>query len=158
MLRYIKLLCVLLLTVLTGCSYIYGGDNSFIQNRDTDYLKAKSIPPLRIPPGLSSSTIQAHYPVSDQYYPNSTQKINLTPPELDMTTPAKPVQKPVAPPSASLHPSGVKELATPNYYYDPHTRSSATSSAGNTIGSVFKSLWPKSMKNTSPPLNERSSL
>ncbi len=66
---------------LTSCSRFYNSQN-FIQNRETDYLKAKTVPPLRIPPGLSSSTITAHYPVSDRQYPGSNVPVNLTPPEL----------------------------------------------------------------------------
>ena len=72
----------ILLTFLSSCAYIYG-DKSIIQNRETDYLKAKSVPPLIIPPGVSSSTIQASYPVSDRNYPTGTQKLDLTPPELN---------------------------------------------------------------------------
>ena len=65
----------------SGCSYL--GEKSIIANRDTDYLKAKNIPPLKIPPGLSSSTIQAHYPVSEKEDNKNTIKPNLTPPELN---------------------------------------------------------------------------
>ncbi len=44
--RYLnKILLILWMTLLTGCSH----NQSFIQNRDTDYLKAKSVPPLSIP-------------------------------------------------------------------------------------------------------------
>lgn len=81
--RQIKTLFLLLsVLVTTSCSYIYG-DTGIIKNRDTDYLKAESAPPLKIPPGLSSSTIQAHYPVSDRDYPGSHNKISLIPPELN---------------------------------------------------------------------------
>ncbi len=80
--RYINLILSLLaVTTIASCSYLYG-DQGVIQNRDTDYLKAKSIPPLHIPPGLSSSTIEAHYPVSEKSYPPGTERVNLTPPEL----------------------------------------------------------------------------
>lgn len=71
-----------LLLLLSGCSYLYG-DKGIVRNRETDYLNAKSIPPLQIPPGLSSSTIQAHYPVPDRNYPDSAKKINLEPPLLN---------------------------------------------------------------------------
>lgn len=64
-----------------GCSHMYG-ERGFIQNRGAEYQKAKSIPPLKIPPGLSSSTITAHYPVSDKNYPESDKEISLVPPEL----------------------------------------------------------------------------
>jgi uncharacterized lipoprotein len=78
----IKLFLIFLFTVLlTSCSYIYG-DQGVIHNRSTEYTKATSIPPLKIPPGLSSSTMEDHYPVSDVDYPSSKTPINLTPPEL----------------------------------------------------------------------------
>ena len=78
---YKTILLIGLLAMMSGCSYLYG-NKGFIQDRNTDYLKAKSIPPLKIPPGLSSSTIQADYPVPDRNYPNSTREISLIPPEL----------------------------------------------------------------------------
>lgn len=82
MLNIKKLFILILVVSLTGCSYIYG-DQGVIRNRSTIYTKAKSIPPLKIPPGLSSSTMEDHYPVSDANYPTSTIPINLTPPELN---------------------------------------------------------------------------
>lgn len=81
-----KIMIVSLLSALSGCTYIYG-DKGVIKNRDTDYMAAKSVPPLIIPPGLSSSTIQEHYPVSYRNYPGSTNKVNLTPPELSRARP-----------------------------------------------------------------------
>ena len=79
-----KLLLVTLPLLIAGCSSIYG-DRGIIQNRATDYLKADSIAPLRIPPGMSSSTIHEVYPVSDRAYPNSKKEIDLIPPELNST-------------------------------------------------------------------------
>jgi uncharacterized lipoprotein len=76
-----QLFVVMLATLLAGCSYIYG-DQGFIHNRSVEYTKAQSIPPLKIPPGLSSSSMEAHYPVSDADYPNSKTPVNLIPPEL----------------------------------------------------------------------------
>lgn len=76
-----KLFLIMLAFILSSCTYVYG-DKSIIQNRSTDYLKARSVPPLQIPPGLSSSTIHEAYPVSNRDYPNSTQPINLVPPGL----------------------------------------------------------------------------
>lgn len=70
-----------LLMMLTSCSWI--SDNRYIANRDTDYLSAKSIPPLKIPPGMSSSTITAHYPVSEKYYLDHAKEVSLIPPELN---------------------------------------------------------------------------
>ncbi len=76
------LLVICVVVCLTSCSRFYNSQN-VIQNRETDYLKAKSVPPLSIPPGLSSSTITAHYPVSDREYPGSNMPVDLTPPELN---------------------------------------------------------------------------
>jgi hypothetical protein len=81
MLRYVKWVGLISLLALTSCTYIR--NSGVIQDRDTDYLKARSIPPLRIPPGLSSSTIEAHYPVSEASYPISTKPVDLTPPGLN---------------------------------------------------------------------------
>ena len=75
------LLITAIVICLTSCSSFYNNQN-IIQNRETDYLKAKSVPPLRIPPGLSSSTITPHYPASDRAYPSSNIPVDLTPPEL----------------------------------------------------------------------------
>lgn len=78
----IKITTTLLLVLfLNSCSYIYG-NNGIIVNRNTDYLKARSIPPLKIPPGVSSSTIHAEYPVPERHYPGSLTKPDLTPPYL----------------------------------------------------------------------------
>ncbi|MEO8400984.1 MAG: hypothetical protein ABI597_04200 [Gammaproteobacteria bacterium] len=71
-----------LILTISGCSHVFG-NHGVIQDRGSDYLKAKSIPPLRIPPGLSSSTIEASYPVSDRYYPTGDKPLNLIPPELN---------------------------------------------------------------------------
>lgn len=67
--------CALLLT---SCAMF--GPNSGIQNRDKAYLKAKSEPALRIPPGLSSSQFQNSYPVSDRSDDESTKTPSLIPP------------------------------------------------------------------------------
>jgi uncharacterized lipoprotein len=75
------LLILISLLCLTSCSRFYNSQN-VIQNRETDYLKAQSIPPLKIPPGLSSSSIEPHYPASTRTYPNNYIPVDLTPPEL----------------------------------------------------------------------------
>jgi len=78
----IKIIAVIFFILLnTGCAYINGG-KKIVSNRDTDYLSATSVPPLKIPPGLSSDTIQAHYPVPDHDYPANTLKPSLIPPGL----------------------------------------------------------------------------
>lgn len=76
-----KLCLIALALLLSSCSYIYG-DKGFVQNRSTDYMKARSVPPLQIPPGLSSSSIHEAYPVSTRAYPTGTQEISLVPPGL----------------------------------------------------------------------------
>jgi uncharacterized lipoprotein len=81
--RFFKRICFSwFIVALTGCSYLQG-NHSVVQNRDKDYLKANSIPPLKIPPGFSSSTITAHYPVSDRNYLGSNTPVDLVPPELN---------------------------------------------------------------------------
>jgi uncharacterized lipoprotein len=76
-----KLFIASMLLSLSACSYIYS-DNGIISNRETTYLKSKSVPPLQIPPGLSSSTIHEEYPIPDRNYPESAKKVSLVPPEL----------------------------------------------------------------------------
>lgn len=143
MLRYVKLGMISSSILLTSCSYIYG-DNGIIQNRDTDYLKATTTPPLRIPPGISSNTIEAHYPVSEKFYPNSRERINLTPPELqkpfvmpDLT----PVRGPRPNIAAENNPLPYGTRPFPNSYYDPYTRASTTK-AGVPLGTALKAIWP----------------
>ncbi len=81
MLRFLKIFSVVsLLFSLISCSYVQ--NSGLVPNRETEYLKAQSSPPLNIPPGLSSSTIEAHYPVSERVYAESAKKAELTPPEL----------------------------------------------------------------------------
>ena len=75
-----RLFLSLILVILTGCSYI--SKPSFIQYRDKHYLTAQSIPPLRIPPGISSDAFQNRYPVSDRYYPQSAKDVSIEPPGL----------------------------------------------------------------------------
>lgn len=71
-----NVLTILLLSLLTACSYTHIG------NRDNAYLTAQSIPPLQIPPGLSSDSISEDYPVADRSYSHAPVKPNLIPPEL----------------------------------------------------------------------------
>lgn len=63
---------------LTSCAMF--GQSSGIQNRDKAYLKAQSIPPLRIPAGLNSDQFENHYPVPDRNYAESTKTPTLKPP------------------------------------------------------------------------------
>lgn len=139
MLRCLKVVSVISLAALAGCSYVYG-DRGVIQNRDKEYLKAESVPPLRIPPGLSSSTIAAHYPVPDRYYPASSKVVPLTPPDLVVA----PEPKITPAPLTTASPEGTATLKDqtppPNYYYDPYTR---TAGAGHSVGSIFDGWFKK---------------
>lgn len=83
--RFIKLfLITAILCHLMGCSHVYG-DRGVLKNHERDYLKAQSIPPLRIPPGLSSSNIETLYPVTEKQYPANEVSIGLIPPGLNTT-------------------------------------------------------------------------
>lgn len=69
--------------ILLGCCGVFLlGCSNVIQSRDKEYLAAKSIPPLRIPPGISSSAFQTTYPVSDRSYPRNMTDVNMVPPGL----------------------------------------------------------------------------
>jgi uncharacterized lipoprotein len=74
------LISLLPVILLTSCSSIPKG--SFSQNRDKTYLSARSIPPLRIPPGIATSAFHSDYPVSDRTYPRAVEDVNLVPPGL----------------------------------------------------------------------------
>lgn len=71
---------LLLLLSLTSCSYF--STASVMNSQDKNYLSARSIPPLRIPPGISTTTFESDYPVSDKSFPVSQLQVNLTPPGL----------------------------------------------------------------------------
>lgn len=74
-----------LLTLLCGClsGCVYLPRPAFIQNRDTHYLSATSIPPLKIPPGISSHAFHNFYPIPTRVYPDSAKSVSLIPPELN---------------------------------------------------------------------------
>lgn len=74
-------LLIMLTTCLSGCMYI--PRPAFIQNRDAHYLSATSIPPLKIPPGLSSHAFHNFYPIPTRVYPESAKSVSLIPPELN---------------------------------------------------------------------------
>jgi uncharacterized lipoprotein len=67
---------------LIGCSHL--STPTIIKNRDKHYLAARSVPPMRIPPGLSSEAMHNQYPVSDRQYPVSAEDVSLVPPGLNM--------------------------------------------------------------------------
>lgn len=74
--RFLILLCPL---ALIGCSMV---STPSFKNRDKAYLNARSISPLRIPPGISSSSFDTAYPVSGRQYPQSLEDVSLEPPGL----------------------------------------------------------------------------
>lgn len=75
-----RILAISLPILLTGCYHLHKPD--VIQNREGAYLNAKSIAPLRIPPDLSSSSFDNHYPVSNREYTLSEMGVNVQPPGL----------------------------------------------------------------------------
>lgn len=157
MLRCAKLVVATSFIALTGCSFFYG-ERGIIQNRDNDYLKAKTSAPLQIPPGLSSSTIEAHYPVSERDYPESLKKVDLIPPDLHQpvaATPVTPVTQSmatapmvaqahgrVAPANQGAVTAAGQEPFAPKTYYDPYTRTTSNQAAGMPIGDALRSIWP----------------
>lgn len=73
--------CLFLTLLFSSCSYL--SKQTIIQNRDKEYLSARSIPPLKIPPGISSSTFQSYYPVSNRQYPKAQQTVSILPPGIE---------------------------------------------------------------------------
>lgn len=65
---------------LMGCSHFT--TPAAIQSRDTSYLTAKSIPPVRIPPGISTNEFHNYYPVADRNGFDSSKKVSIVPPGL----------------------------------------------------------------------------
>lgn len=77
----IRALILLLPIALGSCSHF--SKSTFSQNRDKTYLSAKSIPPFKIPPGISSAAFHSKYPVSDRQYPSFVEDVSITPPGLN---------------------------------------------------------------------------
>jgi uncharacterized lipoprotein len=73
------LICLLPI-MLASCSYI--SKSSFSQNHDKTYLYARSIPPLKIPPGIANSSFHSDYPVSPRYYSIAAEDVSVEPPGL----------------------------------------------------------------------------
>lgn len=80
-----KLVKLLLLGALAlaqvGCAYF--SHSPIMQGRDKHYLNAHSIPPLRIPPGMSSSKFRNDYPIPDRNYPASEKVVSILPPGIN---------------------------------------------------------------------------
>jgi uncharacterized lipoprotein len=83
MLRYMKwLLALTSLATICSCAHVYG-DRGVIKNRENDYLKAESIPPLKLPPGYAGTSLQENYPVPVKTYPAADKRADVLPPELN---------------------------------------------------------------------------
>lgn len=79
MMRFLSLCMLCVFTA--ACSYMPASTK--VQNRNKAYLNARSVPPLRIPPGASSQAFHNHYPVSDRVYPPQSETPDLLPPGLN---------------------------------------------------------------------------
>lgn len=77
----IRIVSLLLPAALMSCSYIT--PPKVIQSRDDHYLTARSVPPLKVPPGISSDAFHNSYPVSDHVYPEASKRVNIVPPGLN---------------------------------------------------------------------------
>lgn len=77
----LRLFILILPITLVGCSYFT--KSSISQNRDRSYLSAKSIPPLKLPPGIAGTSFHSAYPVSDRPYPVATEDVSIVPPGLN---------------------------------------------------------------------------
>lgn len=75
--RYILFYIILMLS---ACASIK--QSTALYGRTNQYLTAKSISPLKIPPGLSSDTVHNYYPVSEKSYPESVKSVSVLPPGL----------------------------------------------------------------------------
>lgn len=71
-----RLFLIALALITSGCS------SATFQNRDKHYLTAQSVPPLKIPPGISSSAFHTEYPVSDRNYSDAQKEVSIVPPGL----------------------------------------------------------------------------
>ncbi len=82
--QLIRLLSISLILGLASCSKWYNA-NQLIQHRETDYLKARSIAPLKIPPKTVTEPFKEKYPIppASPQNKNKTMQVDLTPPELN---------------------------------------------------------------------------
>lgn len=72
------LFCFISITTLSGCSHLKF--SWFSAKQDTAYLSARSIPPLKVPPGLKNDSFSAYYPVSTGRYAPPPAPLDITPP------------------------------------------------------------------------------
>jgi len=70
---------LIFLPLVSSCSYI--SKQSFLTHRDREYLSARSISPLTIPPGISTTKpFQTKYPIAGRNYPQSVKQVSIVPP------------------------------------------------------------------------------
>lgn len=74
----VRLLIISIAVSLTACA----SRSEPFTGRDKQYLSANSVQPLRIPPGISTSSFHNEYPVSEHYYPEKVKEVSLVPPGL----------------------------------------------------------------------------
>ena len=72
----VRLFILSLIFFLTGCG------SGIMQNHDKRYLEAKSIPPVRIPPGVSSIPFHSQYPAPYVVPSDQAKEVSLVPPGL----------------------------------------------------------------------------
>lgn len=63
----------------TGCSYIPDKYN-FVQQRQTEYLRAQTSQPIRVPAGMSNASVHEDYPVPYAGTPAPKTAANISPP------------------------------------------------------------------------------
>lgn len=74
-----RLITVTLISIaVTGCGYLKKKGN--VQDRDTHYLTARSVPALKMPPGISSDAFHTTYPVSEGT--SAIKPVSIVPPGL----------------------------------------------------------------------------
>ena len=79
---------VVIFLLSTGCAHLYG-EHGVLKNRETDYLKAQTIKPIKVPAGYDAANLQSNYPVPEKQYPATQARIDLTPPGLAPAAPTK---------------------------------------------------------------------
>lgn len=67
--------------LLSGCATIK--KSPYVVDRDTTYLSAQSIPPLKMPPGVTYQSFKSYYPVSERQYASNKKTVTITPPGLN---------------------------------------------------------------------------
>jgi uncharacterized lipoprotein len=77
-----RMLILFSLALLSSCAYMK--KNTYYSDRDQSYLTATSVPPLRIPPGVTSGDIESYYPIADKNYSEESKRVNITPPGLTL--------------------------------------------------------------------------